>query len=462
METENWHSAFDPQKFLSRVNLEKLIDHNEAYNESKIEQGNSPCIICGSKQGPGILLNDKTYLCRSCFQEISTISYPQVYEENRRKYLQEKESRRIAFEEFTKKYGYTKEGNLIALIAYPSILLLFIHISLIVVPVVLFIVSSLINTAQEKKLAKWNKQKNEWESNYPEPLQPILRHFHDPQAHLTDKDRKILKVFNNWPGYPPFWNYLREVVLNRDRHRCQVTGCPSRTTLHVHHKKSVAQGGQHVPDNLITLCDFHHALEPDEGHERIWGSIKTSYFTFVKGHERNNRSGKGKHYVKPHLRRLKLITLDELRDLTKVYGFECPECSSTKLLFSLYSKNNKLKVTCKDCKKVWEGAQQLTEETGPRLAEFLKVTRNKGQWKARWDMLSSRTESTFKSLSSSTKKGMNTSVRSHKTTKKEDKPICPKCGSPMRLIRPRPGQSWDAFWGCTMYRITGCKGSKKA
>jgi hypothetical protein len=388
MDSESWHTSFNPQEFLSRVNLDKLIEHNEAYNESKVEQGRTPCILCTSKQGPGILLNDKSYLCRNCFSEVSAIQYPQIYEEAKRKYLKEKESRRIALEEFTNRYGYTKKGNPATVFAWLSLFLLFIHVGLIVVPVILFLVSSSIDSAQEKKLDAWLKLKEEWEKNFPEPATPILRHFHDPQARLTGRDRKILKIFNNWPGYPPFWNYLREVVLSRDGNYCQVSGCPSRVTLHVHHKTPVAKGGEHIPDNLVSLCDFHHALEPDEGHERIWGSIKTRYFTIVKGHERSNRSGIGTHNVRPHIRRLELVKLDELKELTRRYGFACPECGSTKLLFSLDSKRNKLRVKCKTCEKAWEGRQQLTEETGPRLAELLEVSRNKGIWKPRWDMLS--------------------------------------------------------------------------
>ena len=119
----------------------------------------------------------------------------------------------------------------------------------------------------------------------------------------------------------------------------------------------------------------------------------------VRAHERTSAAG-NLHLVKAHIRRLELMTLDELKDLTKVYGFKCPECSGAKLDFFLYSGNNKLRVKCNDCGKVWEGRQQLTEETGPRLAELLEGSKNKGLWKARWDMLSSKTQGTFRSLTS--------------------------------------------------------------
>lgn len=156
----------------------------------------------------------------------------------------------------------------------------------------------------------------------------------------------------------------------------------------------VAKGGTHTPDNLVSLCDFHHALEPEKGHDMIWADIKTRYFTLVCAHERSNRASEGNHLVRAHLRRLQLVTLDELRELAKTYGFCCPSCGETRIKFVLYSNRNVIRVECPTCEKSAEGLQHLTEETGPRLAEILGITRNKGKWKARWDMLSERRDTT--------------------------------------------------------------------
>ncbi len=458
MEKELWHSSFNPQKFLSKTNLDSLIEHNKVFNECNITHSTKPCFLCSKIQYPGILLNDKSYLCKNCLLEVSAIRYPNKYETLNRSYLLAKESRRIAFEEFTKQHGYSKKDNTIFVIALFSLLLLFFHTNFLIVPTSLFILSIIIYLVQDRKLKIWNKQREDWEKNYPEPIQPTLRHFHDPQAELNLRDNKILKIFNNWPGYPPFWNYLKEVVHNRDGNRCQVTGCPSRVSIHVHHKKSVSKGGEHVPDNLITLCDFHHALEPDEGHERIWGVIKTRYFTLVREHTRSNRSSDGFHHVRPHIRRLELINIDELKKLYSTYGFKCPTCSSSKLKFTIYSKQNEIKILCNSCGMVWEGKQQLTEETGPKIAEILDSTQNIGHWKSRWDMLSSRTGNTFKSLSSkSIKKKKKVTIR-----KTKGKPNCPLCGSPMKLIKPSANQDWNPFWGCIKYNATGCRGSRNA
>lgn len=39
---------------------------------------------------------------------------------------------------------------------------------------------------------------------------------------------------------------------------CGIAGCHSRYRLQVHHIKFRASGGSHDPDNLTTLCWFHH------------------------------------------------------------------------------------------------------------------------------------------------------------------------------------------------------------
>jgi len=441
--------------------LAQLIEQNEAYNESYISDVQSPCILCGNAYSRGILLNDKSYLCKNCFNTVATISYPEKYENVRRQYIQEKEARRIALEGFIKTFEYKKTGNNFFSYALYSLLLLLINIGFILVPIILFIISSFIEKAQNKKLEEWRAQLDKWHKYYPEPSAPLLRHFHDPLTELTSRDKKILKIFNNWPSYPPFWPYLREVVIARDNNRCQVTGCPSRLSLHIHHKIPVSKGGEHIPTNLVSLCDFHHALEPTEGHERIWSDVKTKYFTLVCEHERHNRVNNGTHNVCAHLRRLELISLKELEDLNKIYGFCCPSCGSSFLKFTLFSNQNKIEVHCKECNNNWEGPQQLTEESGPLLSETLKVTKNQGSWKPRWDMLSNRAESSFKNWKTNR---VPTESKKKKTirAKNEKAPTCPKCGSAMFLLKPRQGQQWKAFWGCSKYRSTGCRGKVNA
>lgn len=40
-------------------------------------------------------------------------------------------------------------------------------------------------------------------------------------------------------------------------------------------------------------------------------------------------------------------------------------------------------------------------------------------------------------------------------------PMCPRCGAPMELKKPKEGDKWQPFWGCTMYSVTRCRGNGK-
>ena len=450
---EQWHSQFNPKQFLSKVNIDRFIEHNEAYNENRVEILRGPCILCESIEGPGLLLNDGAYLCKKCFSEVSNIQYPEKYERLKREFYRDREARHQARELFNRKCPYRRISSATGTVAFFSLILIFIKLIFVLFPLGLFITYRFAHKKHEARL-------REWDSIYPSPVKPTLRHFHDPLAELTHRDRSILKVFNNWPGYPPFWEYLRQVIIDRDKGRCQVSGCPSRVELHIHHTVPVSQGGEHIPTNLIALCSFHHALEPDEGHERIWGNIKTRFFTIVCAHKRRNPSSIGYHDVRAHVRRLELINERELSELIDFYGLSCSNCGNGNLTISMNKQKQQVAVSCSECSNNWVGFKKLTEETGPRLAEVLNVTRNKGQWKPRWDMLEERADSTFRLL-----KVAKTTARKKPTTitsKKSLSPNCPKCGASMRLIKPRNGQHWRQFWGCTKYSLTGCKGSMEA
>jgi hypothetical protein len=50
---------------------------------------------------------------------------------------------------------------------------------------------------------------------------------------------------------------IRHVVAHRDG-ACVIDGCGSRYRLQPHHIHRYADGGTHHPDNLATLCWYHH------------------------------------------------------------------------------------------------------------------------------------------------------------------------------------------------------------
>ena len=51
---------------------------------------------------------------------------------------------------------------------------------------------------------------------------------------------------------------LRRFVVHRDGGVCTIAGCVSRYRLQVHHITPWSQGGRTDPDNLSTVCWFHH------------------------------------------------------------------------------------------------------------------------------------------------------------------------------------------------------------
>ena len=51
---------------------------------------------------------------------------------------------------------------------------------------------------------------------------------------------------------------LRRFILHRDGRRCTISGCTSRYRLQIHHIDPWSDGGRTDPENLTTLCWFHH------------------------------------------------------------------------------------------------------------------------------------------------------------------------------------------------------------
>ena len=53
-------------------------------------------------------------------------------------------------------------------------------------------------------------------------------------------------------------SHIRRFVQWRDQNRCSIEGCHSTYRLQPHHIRERQHGGNHHPDNLITLCWYHH------------------------------------------------------------------------------------------------------------------------------------------------------------------------------------------------------------
>jgi 5-methylcytosine-specific restriction endonuclease McrA len=72
---------------------------------------------------------------------------------------------------------------------------------------------------------------------------------------MQGDDGRPIGVSDLGEAIPPA---VRCFVLHRDQGRCQADSCRSQYRLQPHHIRPRADGGDHDPDNLITLCWYHH------------------------------------------------------------------------------------------------------------------------------------------------------------------------------------------------------------
>jgi len=426
-------SAFSYHKYISKVKFSDLVESNKVVDEAWVggSELSAGCVLCGNRpEGErAVRLNSGGLVCKPCFEGLQYVYFPETYQQRHVDYTVAKEARRIARREYESAHHVAGEARRIARKEYenahPStaavsrlgkgkriagwliagviavcgglglltsgatpvfwILAAMLLASLVGVLAIISGNSSRHLVRLAGDLSRWDEANpdpvamlagdlSQWDAANPDPPAPELRQFHDPQAVLTDRDRRLLQVFDYWPGYPPFWTYVRSVVLASDGQRCQVTGCPSRTALHIHHMRPVSEGGSHRPDNLVTLCEFHHGLCPAPGHERVWGQITTRYFTMVRAHLRSG------YPVKASVRRLELATQEQLERIIQFYAMVCKACGHTSPRITVDYDENTVDVHCPKCNRLAEWDQKLPEENGPWLAAKLSPKKNIGRW----------------------------------------------------------------------------------
>lgn len=61
--------------------------------------------------------------------------------------------------------------------------------------------------------------------------------------------------------YPAEWQQLRQTILQRDNFTCQEKDGYCSGPLQIHHILELSKGGSNDPDNLITLCKYHHSMK---------------------------------------------------------------------------------------------------------------------------------------------------------------------------------------------------------
>jgi len=255
--------------------------------------------------------------------------------------------------------------------------------------------------------------------------------------------------FEQWLGegankYPPDWKYRSAEVRQRDGDRCRVSGCPSIGSKHVHHLRAISNGGSHALSNLITLCEFHHALMPDH-LEAIGENIKSDRFGVRRGHTRRNQAQPGFHFVKPAITRYKLansLAIQEMISFQQCLCLACNadtfECEPRQMKgWPVLDKAGKAvsfewRLICQNCGMVLYLPQGLNEELGLVLAHgFRQITVSQ---------LTVYEQDWLRDLPFM-----------------EAKP-CPRHDCLGHLIPKENRRDHSIFQGCSMWDQTGCRG----
>ena len=75
---------------------------------------------------------------------------------------------------------------------------------------------------------------------------------------------------------------LKRAILHRDANMCVADGCDSRYRLEIHHKTPWSEGGETNPDDLVTLCWFHHHVVVHQRGYRLYNHPVTGRVRFRK------------------------------------------------------------------------------------------------------------------------------------------------------------------------------------
>lgn len=274
----------------------------------------------------------------------------------------------------------------------------------------------------------------------------------DQLSRPTIEPMGIEARFDEWQGtgedkYPPDWRFRSAEVRKRDSDHCQVAGCPNLGTRHVHHLDSIKNGGSHVLSNLITLCEFHHALMPDH-LEAIGKSLENSRFSVVPEFIRHNSVSPGCHLVKAHIQRRRKASQQDIQQMMRACGWLCPSCHNNdfecnereeRAWAHLGQNGNSLscdwRLVCQQngCGHAWYFQGGLHEEVGLILARRifrhssnLKLASYENAWLDDFDFI--------------------------------EAPACRRADCLGHLLWRRNRHDGSHFLGCSEYFNTGCKG----
>lgn len=367
-----------PYYFLWRdIDLEAQIRlHRVSSQPGRLAQ----CFTC-CRQCPldgGLHLNNRKFVCLRCLRLLLGKHWPEKYESQQDQYAKicgdhtqslNRYSQGLISSKMLKLMTPFRRGSAIAVLTLAATLAgLHVHLECARHPlwfataiafVSLLISEWLINSQRSARACAVQR----WLKSNPFPCKPKMKDFLDSDVELMDSDKQLLEVIHHWPGDPPFWITLRQGVIQRDRCRCQVTGCPSLLPLHVHHVQERFGGGSHEPENLITLCEYHHGTMEGSGHRRICSRALAQKSTPIRR----------------QIRKDAYSTTDILENVISHYGVACPNCREQGLDVCVQKREKLVNVTCVSCGHREMFHWDLPEVNGPKIAEAFLVTQNHGR-----------------------------------------------------------------------------------
>lgn len=341
------------------------------------------CLKCGRQtaEHDGIRLNDRKFVCADCLGQLLAKRWPEKYELQQSRYTSACSRHREQLASYFEGLACNRvlklmspSGKVLAMLALTGWALLALrevhpwcshHVFACAATIALLCVFTCELVTTRCRAARAGAVRR-WLIANPYPPKPVVKDFLDEDADLTPQDRQLLDIIHHWPGDPPFWGILRRWIIQRDGCRCQVTGCPSLSNLHVHHRKARFRGGSHHPDNLVTLCDYHHGTMEGSGHSQILGDALALRSTPVTR----------------QLRKGVYSTSAILRDVINHCGLACPGCNGTRLDVVIRERESQLLVTCESCSRQATFQRHLPEVNGPEIARAFVVTRNSGRIEA--------------------------------------------------------------------------------
>lgn len=123
--------------------------------------------------------------------------------------------------------------------------------------------AAIISVALDQFRAQRKRVEMSIELAYQEAFSTLVAHAQVSRQGLAAAEVHYHQACTNYCSYPPDWEWRRQQVLSRDNYQC--TGCRwpegfvrRSRELHVHHKESLARGGDNSLENLVTLCHICH------------------------------------------------------------------------------------------------------------------------------------------------------------------------------------------------------------